>query len=134
MLREILTIALMFVGVVFMLVAAVGIVRMPDLFLRMSAVSKAASLGIACILVAVAVDFGDLGVSLRAVAAALFVMLTAPVASHMIGRAGYITGVPLWQGTTRDDLRGCYHPGSHQLSPEPLPDGARHAEGMPGDV
>jgi multicomponent Na+:H+ antiporter subunit G len=122
MIREIIAIVLMLIGVLFMLVAAIGIIRMPDLFLRMSAVSKAASLGVACILLAVAVDFNDLGISARILAAIVFVVLTAPVASHMIGRAAYLVGVPIWKGAFHDDLRGCYHRETHTLANAPLPD------------
>lgn len=116
---QLVTAALLVIGVFFILVAAIGVVRMPDLFLRMSAVSKAATLGAACVFAAVALDFGDIGVSARAFAAIAFLILTAPVASHLIGRAGYITGVELWRGTARDDLRGCYDRESHELSATP---------------
>jgi multicomponent Na+:H+ antiporter subunit G len=39
----------------------------------------------------------------------VFVLLTAPVAAHMIGRAAYLTGVPLWEKTVCDELREQRH-------------------------
>jgi multicomponent Na+:H+ antiporter subunit G len=110
----------MLIGAFFMFVAAVGVVRMPDLFLRMSATSKSATLGAACVLLAAAVHFNDFGITTRAVATIAFLFLTAPVAAHRIGRAAYFLGVPLWPGTVRDDLRGKYDEKTHLLfhSPE----------------
>jgi multicomponent Na+:H+ antiporter subunit G len=78
---------------------------MPDMFMRMQAATKAATLGVGCMLLAVAVHFGDLGVTTRAVLVTAFVFLTAPVAAHVIARAAYSVGVPLWTGTLCDELR-----------------------------
>jgi multicomponent Na+:H+ antiporter subunit G len=89
---------------------------MPDLYLRMSASTKAATLGISAIFLGLAIHFNELGVSSRAVATIIFMLLTAPVAAHMMGRAAYFNGVPLWEGTHHDDLRGRYDEKTHQLS------------------
>jgi len=112
--------ALMLVGAAFLLLAAIGIVRMPDLFTRMQAATKAATLGVSCIMLSVALHFGELGVVTRALLAIAFFFLTAPVAAHMIGRAAYFVGVPLWEGTLRDELRGRYDPRTHELSGGPV--------------
>lgn len=101
---EWLTALLILVGATFMLIAAIGVARLPDVYTRMSATSKAATLGASCMLMAGAIRFLETGVSGRALAAIGFVMLSAPVAAHMIGRAAYTTGVPLWKGTRRDEL------------------------------
>lgn len=101
---------LLLIGAFFMLVAALGIVRMPDLFLRMSATTKAVTLGAGCMLTAAAVYFRDSGITTRALAAILFLVTTAPVAAHMIGRAAYLSRVPLWKGTKLDELSGRYDP------------------------
>jgi multicomponent Na+:H+ antiporter subunit G len=102
---ETLPALLILVGAAFMLIAAIGVTRLPDLYTRMSATSKAATLGASCALLAGGVHFMETGVSGRAIAAIGFVLLSAPVAAHMIGRAAYTTGVPLWKGTLRDELR-----------------------------
>ena len=50
----------------------------------------------------------------------VFLILTAPVAAHMLGRAAYIVGVPLWHGTVRDDLKDQYDQAAQILkSPAP---------------
>jgi len=82
-----------------MLLAAVGLLRMPDLFTRMSATSKAATLGAVFVLTGAALSFDDLGIAVRALGSVVFLFLTAPVASHLIGRAAYRNGEPLWPGT-----------------------------------
>jgi CPA2 family monovalent cation:H+ antiporter-2 len=114
--NDVLSSALMIVGAAFSLLASVGVIRMPDLFMRMQAATKASTLGIGCIVLAVAVHFGELGVTTRALAAIAFVFLTAPVAAHMIARASYFVGVPLWQGTIIDELRGHYDRRTHRLA------------------
>lgn len=103
-----LAVAILFVvGAAFILVAAAGLLRMPDVFLRMSCSTKAATLGIVATVLGAGGHFGDAGVALRAGAGALFLLLTAPVAAQMIGRAAYLLGVPLAPGTV-DQLRGRY--------------------------
>lgn len=103
--REAITVVLMIVGAVLMLLATVGVVRMPDLYSRMQSATKASTLGVGCTMLAVAVDFANLAIATRVVLIVAFVFLTAPIAAHMIGRAAYHVGVPLWQGTTLDQLR-----------------------------
>jgi multicomponent Na+:H+ antiporter subunit G len=104
--REAVTVILMVVGAVLTLLAALGMVRMPDVYSRMQSATKASTLGIGCTMLAVAIDFGDLAITTRVVLIVAFVFLTAPISAHMIGRAAYYVGVPLWEGTTVDELRG----------------------------
>ena len=106
---------LLLIGASFLLLAGVGMLRMPDVFSRMQASTKASTLGVACILVAVAVHFHDLGITMRALAASVFFLLTAPVSAHLVGRASYFLGVPLWEGTVIDELRGRYDLRTHRL-------------------
>jgi multicomponent Na+:H+ antiporter subunit G len=112
--NEIITATLLVIGASFLLLAAVGLVRMPDLFTRMQPATKAATLGVASMLLAVAVHFATIGVTTRALAAIAFFLLTAPVTAHLIGRAAYFIGEPLWKGTVIDELRGKYDPITHQ--------------------
>lgn len=106
--RPILVSVLMLGGTAFMLVAAIGLLRFPDLYTRMHAVTKAGTLGIGLVLLSAAVAFADVSVAGRALVALLFVLLTAPVSAHMIGRAGYLGKVSLWEGTAFDDWGAGY--------------------------
>jgi multicomponent Na+:H+ antiporter subunit G len=103
---SVLAIVLAATGAALVLLAAVGLVRMPDLFTRMQAASKASTLGAASILAAVAVRFGDLGIGVRAGLTCLFLFLTAPVAAHVIARAGYRSKVPMSPDSSVNDLEG----------------------------
>lgn len=118
--QEIVSAVLLIVGSLFMLVAGLGVVRMPDLFMRMSCATKASTLGVGFLLLAVAIAFWHLGVSSRAVATIIFVALTAPVAAHMIGRAGYIVRAPLWENSIVDQLCDRYDRCSLELGSHPL--------------
>jgi multicomponent Na+:H+ antiporter subunit G len=104
--NDILCSLLIVIGGVFMLLAGLGVIRMPDLFMRMQAATKAATLGAGCMLLAAAVHFGELAIVTRAVLVIAFIFLTAPVAAHTIARAAYSVGTPLWEGTIADELRG----------------------------
>ncbi|MBU2927607.1 monovalent cation/H(+) antiporter subunit G [Winogradskyella psychrotolerans] len=105
-------------GTVFVLLAAVGLVRMPDTYLRISVTTKAATLGIGLILIAAAVYFNDLSITSRVLAIILFIVLTAPIAAHLIGRASYFIGIKLWDKSIMDDLKGKYKKRTHELSSE----------------
>ena len=102
--RELLVLGLLVAGALFLLLAAVGVVRMPDLYTRMQAATKATTLGVGCMLLAVAVYFDDFGVTVRALLVVAFIFLTAPVAAHMIGRAAFNIRVPFWRGTNLDEM------------------------------
>ena len=106
---------LLIIGSLLMLLAAVGLVRLPDLPTRMHASTKAGTLGAALIMLAVAVAIPDASVLARSIAVIAFLLLTAPVAAHVIGRAGYFVGVPLWEGTVKDDLAEQYDYERHTL-------------------
>lgn len=117
--RDVISAILLVSGSLWVIIAALGVLRMPDLFLRMSATSKAASFGVSLIMLGVAIDVNELGTTTRALAVIAFIFLTAPVAAHMIGRAAYIVRVPLWSKTVCDELYGCYHPETHTLANTP---------------
>jgi multicomponent Na+:H+ antiporter subunit G len=117
------------IGSVFAAAAAIGVLRMPDVYIRMHAATKAGTLGSGLILLAVAVSSGDIGVFTRALAAVVFLIITAPIAAHLLGRAAYISGVETWKGTTMDELAGHYDPVTHELSAvEPPQSPARHRD------
>lgn len=74
-------------GAGFVLIAAIGIVRLPDLLTRMHASTKAGTLGALLVLVGLGLHVGTGEVVSKVVATILFLLLTAPIAAHMIGRA-----------------------------------------------
>lgn len=118
---EAITSALLLAGSGFMLLAAIGLLRMPDLYMRMGTSTKATTLGLVCILIAVAVYSAEASIVARVIATIVFVFLTTPVAAHVLGRAAYTVGVPLWDATTVDELRGAYGHRQPQTPDAPRP-------------
>jgi multicomponent Na+:H+ antiporter subunit G len=108
MMNEIVTAMLLVFGSLFSLVAALGMLRLPDTVIRMHAATKAGTLGAGLILIAAAFYFAELGITLRSVAAIIFLLLTAPVAAHLIGRAAYYSKIKLWEKTWIDQLKERY--------------------------
>jgi multicomponent Na+:H+ antiporter subunit G len=107
---DVLAVALMLSGAFFVFVAALGAVRFPDLFLRMHAATKAGTLGAGLVVAAAALVFGTTAVATKALLVFVFLLLTAPIAAHVLGRAAYYDGVPLWDRTEVDALEGKYDP------------------------
>ena len=103
------------IGAIAILLAAIGIIRMPDLYLRLSVTTKAATLGVGLILVGGAFHFQDVGVTSRAIAIIFFTTLTAPVSAQLIGRVAYIIKAEIWEHTITDELDGMYDSETHSL-------------------
>lgn len=99
-----ITAAVMLIGGMLALLAAVGINRLPDFYTRMHAASKSTTLGVGFILVAVALHFNDIGETTQVLLTIAFLLLTAPVAAHMIARAAYAAGTPQWEHSVLDEL------------------------------
>lgn len=105
---EVVGVVLMFGGTLFACVAGLGILRFPDVYMRLHASTKAGTLGVALNAAAMVAFYPSLGIFTRALALILFVLLTAPVAAHMIGRASYFgqkqMGVSVWEETIVDQM------------------------------
>ena len=101
--RDLLTCFFLLSGGIFSFLAAVGVLRMPDLFTRMHAATKVGTVGVSLIAIGVMVHFGTLTVNTRGLLIIAFFLLTAPVAAHMIGRAAYRSGVPMYDRTEIDE-------------------------------
>ena len=79
-------------GAFFVLAAGVGALRFPDLLARMHAGTKPQVLGLVLVLIGLSLRLRSGAAVWALVLVALFQMLTAPVAAHLVGRAGYRTG------------------------------------------
>ncbi len=99
------SLVLMLIGSIWICLAGIGVFRMEDIFLRMSAATKAATLGVTTILLGSALFFGELDIILRAVVVIFFLFVTAPVAAHMIGKAAFMMDVDLSEKTVQNDLQ-----------------------------
>ncbi|MBA2405735.1 MAG: monovalent cation/H(+) antiporter subunit G [Bdellovibrionales bacterium] len=103
--NDILSTICLLIGAGFIFLAALGVLRMPELYMRIHSSTKAGTLGLGFMLLGAAIHFQELSIIIRALATFAFIVLTAPVAAHVIGRAGYHSGVPLWGGTVVDEMK-----------------------------
>jgi len=114
---------LLILGALFMFIGALGIVRLPDYYMRSHAAAKATSFGALLMLAAVALHFATTWVIIEALLIVIFIFLTAPVASHILGRAAYFLKTPMWKGTIMDELQGRYDFRKHTLESKAVGDG-----------
>ncbi|WP_295177870.1 monovalent cation/H(+) antiporter subunit G [uncultured Christiangramia sp.] len=112
---DIIIAAIATLGALFVLLAAIGIVRMPDTYLRISVTTKAATLGVGLLLLSSTIFFNNADVTSQAFVIIMFLFLTAPVSAHLIGRASYFIGVKLWDKSVMDELQGKYQKNTHIL-------------------
>jgi multicomponent Na+:H+ antiporter subunit G len=105
---EILIMILSGIGAIAILLASIGLLRMPDLYLRLSVTTKAATLGLGLILLGAAFWFQNVGVTSRVIAIIFFITLTAPVSAQLIARAAYLIKTKMWEHTIIDELDGMY--------------------------
>ena len=128
---------LVFLGSVFLLLASLGLIRMPDVYNRMQAGTKATTLG--SMLIFAGFAFLSPAAWPRFVLLIIFIFLTNPLSSHALARSAHFQGVPVVitgkagpEGVARDDLAEAQGqsaaPGSTAASQGPGP-GAAPAEG-----
>lgn len=92
-------------GALFMLVAAIGVVKLPDVYMRMHAITKAASLGAILMLAAVFLWHPQWLVGIEALMVVLFVIFTSPIGAHMLARVSHHMKVPTGEGYVMDELQ-----------------------------
>ncbi|CAN5735883.1 monovalent cation/H(+) antiporter subunit G [soil metagenome] len=114
--------ALLASGGFFCFVAGVGIVRLGDIFIRMHASTKAGTLGIALIALALVALSGDWLEILEPLFVFLFMIATIPIGSHLIGRAAFRTGIAMQEDTRADAGCGTFR-GPEQIKPQPAGQG-----------
>ena len=97
--------AFLVIGSFFALVASIGLLRLPDVYTRMHAASKAGTMGSCLMLIALAIHATDVGTMSRALAGVVFFLLTAPVSSHLLAKAAYAVGYRLHASAVMDDMK-----------------------------
>jgi len=93
---------LLLAALFFHAVAVLGVLRMPDFYTRMHAVSKAETLGVLFTIAALGVSVGLSLVTVKLVLLALFLFLANPTSTHAIGRAALRVGLPPWRRPPHD--------------------------------
>ena len=99
---------LILLGSVFLLAAAVGVLRFPDVYIRLHAATKLVTLGGLGIFGGAAIAFAEVGASERVLLVAAFFFLTAPLSGYMIARSGYLRGLtPVREASSVDEWGAC---------------------------
>ena len=106
--RELVVAACLVAGGFFLFVAGLGILRLPDVLIRMHASTKAGTLGVGLVFGAAALYFRSAAETAIAVLTVVFLLVTAPVAAHAIARAAYRMNVRLSDRTHIDEWKGKY--------------------------
>lgn len=106
MILEVVGGAMLLVGAVLALIAGIGLQRFPDVFARMHAATKSATLGLALVAGGAALLVPDVGSTTKLLLVIALQFATAPVGSHLVGRAAYWSGTELASETSVDELAG----------------------------
>jgi len=104
---ELLVAACLLLGTFLMIVAALGLLRLPDVFCCMHAAGKAGTLGVVLIILGAVIALAGTpnDVSIRGLLAVVFQFLTTPAATHLLARAAYVCDYPLSERTAVDELK-----------------------------
>lgn len=118
--------AFLLLGGFFCLVAGIGIIRLRDVFSRMHAATKAGTLGLGLICIAVMIEAQTWLEIIEAAFVFVFMLLTAPVGAHLIGRAVFRTHQPVAPNTKADPDAERFRTGTGEMPVTGTP-----ADGIP---
>lgn len=104
MISGLIVIVFVIAGAFFSLLAAIGVVRFPDVYTRMHAATKAPAFGILLLLIGAVFFFADFYTTAISLMIVIFIFLTAPVASHVISSVAHLLKTEMWSKTSIDEL------------------------------
>lgn len=125
MIRSVAAALLLAVGVAFIATAGLGVARLPDVFQRMHAATKAGGIGASLVVLGVLVA-GGVARPATAVLTVLFMLLTLSVASQLLARAAYVSGAALHGLDRADPLVGVLERAGAGADDEPAPTDPDH--------
>lgn len=109
--NEIISTALIIIGITFDLFGCIGLLRLPDVYNRLQAATKCVTLGTCGILLGVFFKLGFTAGGIKAIICIIFLMLTSPVAAHALARGAHRGGVKLWDKSVCDKYSEDNHSG-----------------------
>ncbi len=93
------------IGSLVLFLGALGIFRMPDVYNRMQAGTKATTLGTILFLVGISLGHSECGCFGKIAILIIFVLATNPVSSNALARAAHSVGIKLTESSVKDDLK-----------------------------
>ena len=97
MITDALTVLLILAGALFFMAGTVGLLRFPDLYTRLHALTKAENVGLGLIIVGLAIQAEALSVVLKLLVIWLLVQLAGASVAHLIAKSALRKGIPLWK-------------------------------------
>ena len=99
---------ILIIGLFFVFLGMLGLIRLPDVYNRLHSTTKIGTLGAFSVMLSILLKVGFNAMGLKAITVGLFLLLTAPVAAHMIARAAHRHGVDLCDNTIIDEYCETY--------------------------
>ena len=100
---DIISSLFLIIGAFFVFLGMLGMLRLPDAYNRLHATTKIGTLGAFGVMISIVTKVGLDAMGVKALTVGLFLLLTAPIAAHMIGRAAHRHGVGLCEESVIDD-------------------------------
>jgi multicomponent Na+:H+ antiporter subunit G len=104
--NNIIGIVLMFVGLFFTITGCIGVIRFPDIYCRLQAATKCATLGTCGILLGTMIIAGVGGIMLKSIICIIFILITSPTAAHALARSSHAFGIKLWDKSVVNQYDG----------------------------
>ncbi|WP_406658310.1 monovalent cation/H(+) antiporter subunit G [Methanolobus sp. ZRKC2] len=105
---ELLSNVFLVFGLIFVFLGMLGLVRLPDVYNRLHTTTKIGTLGAFGVMLSILLKVGFSPMGVKAITVGLFLLLTAPIAAHMIGRAAHRHGVGLCEESIIDEYGKAY--------------------------
>lgn len=102
--RDLLAIIALAIGLFFMFVGVLGVLRLPDAYSRMHAASKCTTLGLTGMLIAAGLHLWTLDVVAKSATVIIFTYIATPIGAHLLAKAAHHGKLPLWDRTLSDEL------------------------------
>jgi multicomponent Na+:H+ antiporter subunit G len=109
LIKEVISCMFILTGVLLMLISTIGLLRLPDFYIRISAITKGSTMGVGLILLGIAIYFNQPSILLKVLAIISFTIVTAPVAAHVIARTAVQNKVPFWDKTDLKEFKKYQH-------------------------
>ncbi|MDY0386468.1 MAG: monovalent cation/H(+) antiporter subunit G [Methanolobus sp.] len=103
MVLEVLSNLILIIGLFFVFLAMLGLARLPDVYNRLHATTKIGTLGAFGVMLSILLRVGFSPIGVKAITVALFILVTSPIAAHMISRAAHRHGVGLCKESVIDE-------------------------------
>lgn len=92
-----ITLMCLIIGLIFFVGGAVGILRFPDIYTRLHALTKADNIGLGFIILGLLVQIGEFGAGIKVILIWILVVFSSATVCHIIGRAARRMGIEHWR-------------------------------------